>query len=263
MVKLQKGSKSNSEKKKTAPQSRKWCFTFNNYDQTLVDNYYDLLSSVSVKGIFGEEVSNSGTPHLQGFIEFKNGRTANGVQKLLPTAHWEWTKGSPEQNFTYCSKQNKVYSWGDWTPPEPIENPMDGVELFDWQNEIMELIKTKPDRRTIHWYWEPTGNIGKTTFAKGLCLTHNALFVSGKAGDIKCAIADMKIKPKIVIFGIPKDTSEFTSYAALEQVKDGLFFSTKYESGMCLYNCPHVIVFANIPPIEEGLSLDRWNVKRY
>jgi hypothetical protein len=47
----------------------------------------------------------------------------------------------------------------------------------------------------------------------------------------------------------------------MENVKDGLFFSTKYESGMVRYNPPHVIVFANVPPDVTKMSADRWVIK--
>lgn len=46
------------------------------------------------------------TPHLQGYVEFKNARTFNQVKKLLPRAHIEKAKGNRQQNIDYCSKEN-------------------------------------------------------------------------------------------------------------------------------------------------------------
>ncbi len=40
-----------------------------------------------------------------------------------------------------------------------------------------------------------------------------------------------------------------------------VFFSSKYESGMCLGNCPHLLIFANFKPDLSNMSLDRWVVK--
>ena len=51
------------------------------------------------------------------------------------------------------------------------------------------------------------------------------------------------------------------SYIAIEGIKDGCFFSAKYEAGMCVYNPPHVMVFANKAPELTMLSSDRWVVK--
>ena len=243
---------------KKKSQCRKWCFTDNNYEVDKVDKILDLLRDASEKGIFGEEIGKNGTRHLQGFLVFKNGRTLGGVKKLLEKAHWERTKGSDASNFKYCSKEGKYKMWGDW--PEVVEDVLDGVELHDWQKDIITKCKEKPDRRKIYWYWEPEGNVGKTVLAKHMVLKHDALYVSGKSADVKCAIAAMKVKPKIVVFACPRSGQDYMSYAALEEVKDGLFFSGKYESGMCAFNIPHVFVFANFEPEYGKLSSDRWEV---
>jgi hypothetical protein len=47
---------------------------------------------------------------------------------------------------------------------------------------------------------------------------------------------------------------------ALEPVKNGLFFSSKYGSEMAVFNPPHVICFANFKPKEVAMSADRWKV---
>jgi len=74
------------------------------------------------------------------------------------------------------------------------------------------------------------------------------------------AIASMKVKPKVVIIDIPRTSESFVSYGGIEKIKDGCFFSGKYESGMVLYDNPHVICFANFPPVSETMSADRWHI---
>ncbi len=54
---------------------------------------------------------------------------------------------------------------------------------------------------------------------------------------------------------------DYVSYQALEEIKDGIFFSGKYEGGMKIFNSPHVICFANFSPAEHKLSGDRWVVE--
>ena len=46
----------------------------------------------------------------------------------------------------------------------------------------------------------------------------------------------------------------------MEAIKNGCFFSGKYESGMVRFNSPHILVFANEPPERTKLSQDRWCV---
>lgn len=67
--------------------------------------------------------------------------------------------------------------------------------------------------------------------------------------------------PKIIIIDIPRYNMDYISYGGMEEIKNGCFFSSKYEGGMVLMNSPHVIVFANQPPDEGMMSKDRWKVK--
>ncbi len=51
-------------------------------------------------------------------------------------------------------------------------------------------------------------------------------------------------------------------YSLIENFKNGIMFSSKYESGTRIFTPPHVIVFANFIPdiLDRGnkLSADRW-----
>ena len=130
---------------KTINPAIRWCFTLNNY--TLKD--LNLIVSIIPKscrfGIVAKEVGEQGTPHLQGYIEFKvRRRPLNHFG--LKSIHWELAKGSKECNVEYCSKQDpKPYLFP--TPYSPIiEN------FFNWQEDIKRLLNSNPDDRTIHWF---------------------------------------------------------------------------------------------------------------
>lgn len=148
-------------------------------------------------------------------------------------------------------------------PPEPPapEYTFKLEKLRPWQTDVLTLLAEDPDDRKIHWYFDAEGKKGKTSLAKHICCNMKpALYVQGKSADIKSAIASMDIKPKIVIFGLPRSLEDYVSYEAIESCKDGIFFSGKYESGMVLYAPPHVIIFANFLPDTSKLSADRWVV---
>lgn len=82
---------------------RNYCFTVNNYD----DSDIELIRNLSgIKYcIFGKEIGEEGTPHLQCYVMFKSQRYTKSIVKILP-GHISIAKGSPIQNFEYCSKEN-------------------------------------------------------------------------------------------------------------------------------------------------------------
>lgn len=93
--------------------SRGWCWTLNNYSEEEYENIKIALHTNTVeKWIIGKEVGNSNTPHLQGYIYFKNGRTFERMKDLINKAHWEAAKGKPEDNYKYCSKDGNFESEG-------------------------------------------------------------------------------------------------------------------------------------------------------
>jgi len=89
--------------------SRAWCFTLNNYtaDEERIVHEVDCTYMVC-----GREVGELGTPHLQGYIYFKNARTENSVKNLLRRAHWEIARSDAETNATYCKKQGNYFESG-------------------------------------------------------------------------------------------------------------------------------------------------------
>jgi len=62
------------------------------------------------------------------------------------------------------------------------------------------------------------------------------------------------------VFDIPRTNIDYLNYEAIESIKNGCFFSGKYECTQVIMNCPHVIIFANSPPLEHKLSIDRWHI---
>lgn len=92
--------------------SRAYVFTLNNWSPEDEARVKDLGAQYYV---YGKEVGESGTPHLQGFLYFKNQRTFNSLKKKLPTAHLEKAKNT-RAAIEYCKKDGDYVEHGD--PPQ-------------------------------------------------------------------------------------------------------------------------------------------------
>ena len=234
----------------------RWCFTLNNYSQEECSSITSIFSEKCKFAIVGKEVGEQGTPHLQGYVEFKT--KVRPKTMFTDRIHWEKAKANRQANIDYCSKQEVWFSIGLPKPIKIIE------KLYKWQEEIEMIIKDEPDDRKVYWYWEPNGNIGKSAFIKYCYVKHKIGFCSGgKYSDIMNYVFNQDMDTcNCVMFDIPRCNNGHVSYSAIESIKNGLVFNAKYETGAKVFNSPHVIVFANEPPDEEMLSNDRWEIKR-
>lgn len=243
--------------KQVSPAVR-WCFTLNNYSSEEESDLKAICSNSSKYYIWGYEIGDEGTPHLQGYIEFKKKCRPKSV---IPNdrIHWEKCKGNKESNFNYCSKGGHYFINGKLVKPLKLI-----TNLKPWQEELMNKLNKEPDDRTVLWYWEDKGNIGKSCFCKYLCAKHGAIIVSGKLDNMKNAILkyfnDNGFYPDIVIFDVPRTSMDYVNYTGIEEIKNGCFYSGKYEGGMVLMNSPHVLIFANEEPNIHAMSKDRWDI---
>lgn len=257
------GSTSTPPKKQVSPSIR-WCLTLNNPCEEDIEKIRSISSQFCKFAIVALEVGDSGTPHLQGYIEFKKKSRPMSVFKFTDRFHWEKAKGTKYENWTYCTKDDniKIQIGQGFDPVYKID-----IELKPWQRKIVEIIKEPADDRTVRWYWEPVGGIGKTVFQKWVYLNfQDVIVLSGKASDMKNGIIQyMKNNddrtPKIVLINLPRSCKGYVSYTGIEEIKDMLFFSGKYEGGMVCGRNPHVIVFANEPPVLDEMSACRWKVE--
>ena len=255
-----------SSPKKRVVASIHWCFTLNNWNEDQLNILLGHDSDGSIKKyVWQEEVGTNGTPHLQGYIEFaKKQRPVEfiGIKQI----HWEKCR-DVKASIAYCTKDDTATGkrWTNIRLPKPIKIIKE-ESFYHWEKEIIEMISEEPDDRTIHWYWEPDGGVGKTAFCKYLVVKHHAVILSGKGNDCKYGIVkyheENGVYPELIIYDVPRCNLNYISYDALESIKNGLFFSGKYESGQVVMNCPHLLVFANEEPEYEKMSRDRWRVSR-
>ncbi len=244
--------------------SKHWCFTVNNYKEIDIEV---ICSNSSIKRyVFQEEVGEQGTPHLQGYLEFKTKKRPKSEFKSIK-AHWTPTRDK-KGSIIYCQKEDtraingRVFRKGV-VKHRPLR-VLTRQQLYGWQEAIVVACEAEADDRTINWFWDKKGNVGKSQLVRFLCVHNGAILVSGKSGDIKYQIKQYLDKhgtgPEIVIFDIPRTAQGYINYCAMEEVKNGCFASHKYESDMCIINPPHFLCFANFEPNLESMSKDRWKI---
>lgn len=170
---------------------RAWCFTVNNYTDA---NQASLRATECRYIIFGREVGESGTPHLQGYVEFANALTLAGAKRRLgiDAAHLEPRRGTPIEAATYCRKDGDFEERGE-LPNESgrrrnyeqftsavtdLTQPMESV-ASEFPGEFMRYHRGATELRarlsaiprsfktTVIWLWGPTG-VGKSRMAQEL-----------------------------------------------------------------------------------------------
>jgi len=94
--------------------AKHWCFTLNNYtedDLVVVDGLIDACEECTYL-IYGKEVGESGTPHLQGFVSFSKRLRLSQVRAVFPSnPHLEVSR-NPLHSINYCKKDGDVHEFG-------------------------------------------------------------------------------------------------------------------------------------------------------
>jgi len=128
------------------------------------------------------------------------------------------------------------------------------IPRFPYQQLVLDVISGPADPRKIYWIYDPVGNHGKTYLATYLTDQKDAYYSNGgKAVDLTYGYDGQPI----VIFDYVRDSAEYVNYGVIEQLKNGILFSPKYESGLKRFNTPHVFVFSNFRPSGDKFSNDR------
>lgn len=247
--------------------AKHWIFTWNNYPA----DAREILSSKSSKYkrivCQCEIAPTTGTPHVQGYIEFKEKVRPMSV---FPDITIRWKKCySIEGGSNYCLKDDTrdPDGWELCIPRRKAPLRLMKPEQFtDWMKEIHDLILVdNDDYRTMLWFWEEVGGVGKTEFIKYMAATYGDDVVvcrTAKSSDILTCATD---EARMYLFDFPRDAEVgFSPWNAIEQIKDGFVTDGKLKktARRLIFNRPYVIIFANWPPPPPvPLSADKLRVR--
>lgn len=252
-------------KRTREPEYRFWCFTLNNYDG--VPNEIDFGKHLRYL-ICQEEISGTGTPHIQGYVEFKRGLTLGQVRKLLNyEAHWEVRKGTAAEAIAYCRKEDSrlagPYEFGEPSKGqgtrsdirsayEAIRSGQDLRQVAEDHTEVFfkyqrGIYATKaifsPARdpsieKVVYYFFGPPG-VGKSKAAHDLApLAYrkppNSKWWDGYDGEVDVIFDDL--------------TPGWFKWADLMQILDRYGTRVEVKGGSEQLRCNRILITSNRPP---------------
>jgi len=111
-------SKIKLDREKVGFKCRNVCWTLNNYTDAQVEYLRKHLPEETSYTVFGFEVGESGTPHLQGYSEFQNPRATGPKWSNFKSiwncsgVHFESRRGTAKQAAVYCKKDDDYLEYG-------------------------------------------------------------------------------------------------------------------------------------------------------
>jgi len=244
--------------------SRKWVMTLNNYsEKEYLDLVYYFKHKKNCKFIIGKEVGATGTPHLQIYSHTKSAISFKTLKKFNERWHLEKARGGDKENYIYCSKENDYITNIEYDNNKKLINELyNGVQWREWQQNIIDMILDKPDNRKINFVVDYGGNMGKSFLVKYIYLKYGCIIADGKKDNVFNQVLNCEDEEylKIILLDIPRHNLEYLNYGVIEQLKNGLIYSGKYEGGIRAFRTPHIFIFMNDTPDLTKLSKDRYNI---
>lgn len=134
----------------TNPRSKGFTFTLNNYTNGHQDSLLALGATPFVQYlVFGREVApTTGTPHLQGYIEFTNRRVFRSAVAVLPEGCHVERARDPSRAAEYCKKDGDYEEVG--TPTASNQGKRTDLDAF---TEWVASQGVRPSQREIIRQW--------------------------------------------------------------------------------------------------------------
>lgn len=119
-------------------QAKRWCFTLNNYDEAEYTAVWDALRGLCSYAIVARERGAEGTPHLQGYAIFTAQYRLSRVKDLVSSrAHFEISRGSPQSNREYCTKEGDFVEHGTCPAANGHRKTRDELGV-EWKDRFAE-----------------------------------------------------------------------------------------------------------------------------
>jgi len=137
-------SSGQSNKSNRTKRLSRFVFTLNNYTPEEEQVIQLLGTTLKMKWlIYGREVGEQGTPHLQGAAVIGRQLAWKTIKNSFPPrTHLEEMKGTPRESFTYCTKEDKnYYQFGDEPKPGKRNDLLDAVAALRKSSSFRDFVK--------------------------------------------------------------------------------------------------------------------------
>lgn len=231
----------------TCPRNRYW-----------KSRFWQMIEAEDIhKWVVGFEEGKDGYRHLQGRVRVSKGKEdAFATLKFwLPLAHVE----ECSDTWEYERKSGRFLSSED----TPEVRAVRFGKLRHEQEMWLKLIRTQSDREVTVIY-DPVGCHGKSWFVNWAFEQNLGYWVPPQACTVEKIIQFVTAGYKgqeMILIDIPRAWKWSDQlYCAIESIKDGLIFDTRYTSSTRNIRGVKVAVFCNTLPQLDELSQDRWQI---
>lgn len=230
------------------------------------------------KWIIGAETGASGYRHWQvrlqarpGFYDVKMVKVGKGQPKMAVKSGWvvdhltDYHIEECSDSWEYEAKGGKYIAYYD---TEEMRKLRFGNTTWVQEWAIIELSETN-DRQIVFWY-DQTGNVGKTWLVGHLFETGQAYYVPPTMTSVQSLVqtvaslvkqdrdAGRRQRPYLLI-DIPRSWKWSKElYTAIETIKDGLLLDPRYSASPINCRGLQIMVMCNTRPTLDALSQDRW-----
>lgn len=244
--------------------SKSWCFTINNPTEKDEQILADLEKSYLV---YGNEVGDQGTTHLQGYICFTRAYRLSQLKKLNSRAHWEIAVCNDAMN--YCMKDGNYKitdnrkKKGERTDLKEIcqkplaqiinENPDYYVRYHNGFDKLQyKLVKPRTEKPFVTWLWGPTGT-GKTRHVTKK-YTYDKVWISGR----NLEWFDGYIGQEVALFDDFR--GDFCTFHYLLRLLDWNPIKVPYKGGFVEFSPKRIYITSCFPP--HGVYATREDVQQ-
>lgn len=236
---------------------KNFTFTINNYQEQDINNINNFYNAFCNYTIYGFEIGEQGTKHLQGYAQMKKQKRFLSIVKFFNNrAHIEKANGSPEQNKAYCSKEGNYKEFGTIINKGSnkliIEDLREQIKKCNSWNEVLNIPGCEKHLKFCQEYFNNLDRRDKELY-KNVILKDWQILINdylNKTGDNRS-----------ILFVIDEKGGKGKTFLSnyLFNTRDDIFYSTNGKTTDIVYNYSKNIKRNILIDITRKISLDKIN----